>query len=153
MRSPRLAIAAVLIVLVALASTMSYTAYLVIGVLAEFLGIGRFTTGLLLAVLFARLPWFSKGKFRTVGLLPAFARRPVVISLLALCCLSFVSRGMYVPALFTGFATAFLLSYPLIRRRITGRMVSSVFGSARGRKSADSSGASVIDVEFTEKKD
>jgi hypothetical protein len=149
---PRLTLAVVVLALAALASTMSYTGFLVVGVLADHLGTGRAMAGLLLGVLFARFPSFSKGKLRTIGLLPKPARRPIMASLLALCLLSFLSRGEYVPALVTGFATAFLLTYPWMRRAISGRLLSSVFTFAAGRNPPSSTDGTVIDVEFTEKK-
>ncbi|MFC5550001.1 hypothetical protein [Massilia aerilata] len=89
---PKLTLALALCVLVALAGTLSYSAYLVVGVLADYLGTGRGMAGLLLGALFARFPWASKGKLRIVGLLPRPVRRPVMASLLALCLLYFLSR-------------------------------------------------------------
>lgn len=149
---PRLTIAVVVLALAALASTMTYTGFLVVGVLADHLGTGRAMTGFLLGVLFARFPSFSKGKLRTVGLLPKPARRPIITSLLALCLLSFLSRGEYLPALVIGFATAFLLSYPWMRRTMFGRLRSSIFEFAAGRQRPSGSDGKVIDVEFREKK-
>ena len=152
-RMPRLTIAVVLLALVALASTMTYTGFLVVGILADQLGTGRVTAGLLLGGLFARFPWISKGKLRTVGLLPKPVRRPIVMSLLALCFLSFLSRGEYVPALFIGFAAVFLVTFPWMRRAIFGRLLSSLFKSAADQNSPKSTDGTVIDVEFREKKD
>lgn len=149
---PRRTIAVVVLALAALASTMSYAGFLVVGVLADHLGTGRAAAGLLLGVLFARFPSFSKGKLRTVGLLPKPARRPIIASLLALCLLSFLSRGEYTPALFIGFAIAFLLSYPWMRRTMFGRLRSSIFEFAAGRQRPSGSDGKVIDVEFREKK-
>lgn len=155
MRTPRLMIAVALLVLATLASTLTYTGFLVVGVLADHLGTGRVMAGLLLAGLFARFPWVSKGKLRIVGLLPTRARRPLMVSLLALCLLNFLFLGEYVPAVITGCATAFLLTYPWMRRAIFDRMLSSVFKFA-GRnppertKSVDDT---VIDGEFREKND
>lgn len=153
MLKPKFTIALALLALVALAGTMAYTGFLVIGVLAEYLGTGRFVAGLLLGGLFARLPWISKGKLRTVGLLPKLVRRPVMVSLLALCLLSFLSQGQTVPAAFIGFATAFLLTFPWIRRAIWGRMVSSLFKAPADQHRPASNDGTVIDVEFREKKD
>jgi hypothetical protein len=141
------------VVLAALASTMTYTGYLVIGELADRLGTGRATAGLLLGALFARFPWISKGKLRIVGLLPKPVRRPLIVSLLALCLLSFLSRGEYVPALFIGFATAFLLGYPWLRRVIFDRTLSAVSKFATGLNPRKSSDDRVIDGEFREKKE
>ena len=149
---PKLAIAFAFILLAALAGTMSYTGFLVVGVLADYLGTGRVVAGLLLGVLFARFPWISKGKLRIVGLLPKPVRRPLIVSLLALCLLHFLWRGDSVPAVFTGFTTAFLLTFPWLRRAIFDRISSSVFKFA-GQTSPQSADDRVIDGEFREKKD
>lgn len=151
-RTPKLTLAVTLSVLVALASTMTYTGFLVVGVLAEYLGTGRVMAGLLLGVLFARFPWMSKGKLRIVGLLPKPARRPLILGILALCLLHFLSRDDYGPALFTGFATVFLLTYPWLRRVMFDRMMSSVFRFT-GRNPPRSADPTVIDGEFREKKE
>lgn len=143
---------AALSVLAVLAGTMTYTGFLVIGVLADHLDTSRFMAGLLLGVLFARFPWMSKGRPRIVGLLPKPLRRPVVVSLLALCSLDFVSRGEYVSLFFTGFAAAFVLALPWARRAVFGRLVSSIFPFA-GRESRQSADDRVIDGEFREKRD
>ena len=131
---------------------MTYTGFLVVGVLADHLGTGRVMAGLLLGVLFARFPWISKGKLRIVGLLPKPVRRPLIVGILALCLLNFLSLGDYVSASFTGFATAFLLAYPWLRRAMFDRMLSSVFAFA-GRKPRNSSDENVIEGEFREKKE
>jgi len=149
---PKLTIAAALLVLAALASTMTYTGFLVIGVVAEHLGTGRVVAGMLLGVLLARFPWIRNGKLRIVGLLPKPVRRPFILGLLALCLLNFLSRGEYLPAGFIGFATAFLLGYPWLRRTLFERMSASVFRFA-GRNPPDSSDDRVIEGEFREKKD
>jgi hypothetical protein len=151
-RMPKLTIAVALFVLAALASTMTYTGFLVIGVFADKLGTGRFMAGLLLGGLFARFPWRRRGKLRIVGLLPKPARRPLIVSLLALCLLSFLSRGEYMSAVFTGFSTGFLLAYPWLRRAIFDRVLSSVFKFA-GHDSPKSTDDTVIDGEFREKKE
>ncbi|WP_312549901.1 hypothetical protein [Massilia sp.] len=152
MRKPRLAIAVALLLLAALAGTLTYTGFLVVGVLAEYLGTGRFVAGLLLGLLFARFPSISKGRLRIVGLLPKAVRRPLIAGLLALCMLHFLSGADYVPAAFTGFALAFLLAYPWARRAIFDRMLSSVF-KFTGRTPARNSDDMVIEGEFREKKD
>ena len=131
---------------------MTYTGFLVVGVLAEYLGTGRVMAGLLLGALFARFPWMSKGKLRIVGLLPKPARRPLILAILALCLLHFLRQGNYVPALFTGFATAFLLTYPWLRRAIFDRILSSVFKFA-GRNPFKRTDDKVIEGEFREKKE
>ena len=138
--------------LAALASTMTYTGFLVVGVLADYLGTGRAVAGLLLGGLFARFPSISKGKLRIVGLLPKPVRRPLIVGLLALCLLNFLSRGEYVPAAFTGFATAFVLTYPWLRRAMFDRMLSSVFKFA-GRNPPKSTDDRVIDADFRERKE
>lgn len=150
---PRLAIAVVLLALVALASTMTYTGYLVVGVLADYLDIGRVMTGLLLGALFARLPWVRQGKLRTVGLLPKRARRPLMVSLLAFCLLSFLYRGEMVPALFVAFAATFIITFPTIRQRIVSRTFAPFFKSRVDPRRPKSTDDTVIDVEFREKKD
>ncbi|WP_230024930.1 hypothetical protein [Massilia sp. Bi118] len=149
---PKLTLALALCVLVALAGTLSYSAYLVVGVLADYLGTGRGMAGLLLGALFARFPWASKGKLRIVGLLPKPVRRPVMASLLALCLLHFLSRGDYVPAAFAGFAAAFVLTFPWLRRTMFDRVRSSVFNFA-GQNRPQSIDDDVIEGEFKERKD
>ncbi|XYJ10027.1 hypothetical protein ACSUZJ_22075 [Telluria sp. B2] len=151
-RAPKLTIAVALLVLAALASTLTYTGFLVVGVLADYLGTGRVVAGLLLGVLFARFPRISKGRLRIVGLLPKAARRPLIAGLLALCMVHFLSRGDYLPAAFPGFAMAFLLTYPWLRRAIFDRMLSSVF-KFTGRTPSKNADDMVIDGEFREKKD
>ncbi len=150
---PRLAIAVLLLALVSLAGTMSYAGYLVVGVVADHLGTSRLLAGLLLGVLFARLPWIREGKLRTIGLLPKRARRPVIVALLAFCLLSFFYRGEWLPMLFLGFAMAFLLAYRRMRKRVVGRATSSLFNFAAAPKHSQSTDNTVIDVEFREKKD
>ena len=153
MARPKLAAAVALLLLAALASTLTYTGFLVVGVLADYLGTGRVTAGLLLGVLFARFPWISKGKLRIVGLLPKPVRRPLIASLLALSLLTFLARGDYVPALFTGFATAFVLFFPWLRRVMFDRMKSSVFKFADARNPFKRTDDRVIEGEFRERKD
>jgi len=149
---PKRTVAVVLIVLAALASTMTYTGFLVIGVLADYLGTSRILAGLLLGGLFARFPWIRKGKLRIVGLLPQAARRPLILSILALCLLHFLAHGDTVAALFPGFAMVFLLAYPWLRRAVFDRILSSVFKFA-GPKPHTSIDDRVIDGEFREKKE
>jgi hypothetical protein len=139
-------------VLAALAGTMTYTGYLVIGVLADYLGTGRFMAGLLLGILFARIPRISNGKLRMVGLLPQPVRRPLMVSLLILCALHFVALGDYVPVAFAGFTTAFLLLLPWLKRTVFDRVRSSVFNFA-GKPPAHSIDDRVIDGEFREMKE
>jgi len=141
-------------VLAALAGTMTYTGYLVIGELAHHLGTGRVMAGLLLGVLFARFPSISKGRLRLVGLLPQPVRRPLMVSLLALCLLSFLSRGEHVPALFIGLTMAFLLAYPWLRKTVFDRLRSSFSRFAPGRHARQSANDdTVIEGEFRERKE
>lgn len=152
MRMPKLAIAVALAVLAALAGTLTYTGYLVVGVVADYLGTGRGIAGLLLGILFARFPSISQGRLRIVGLLPQPVRRPVMVSLLALCLLHFLSRGDPVPAGVTGFAMAFVLAFPWLRRAVFDRVSSSVFKFA-GHNPRQSTDDNVIEGEFRERKD
>jgi hypothetical protein len=152
-RMPKLTIALALLVLAALAGTMSYAGFLVVGVLAAHLGTGRVMASLILAAVFARFPWVSKGRLRIVGLLPKPFRRPLIVSLLALCVLTLSSRGEYLSAFFPGFAAAFLLAYPWLRRAVFDRMFSPVFKSAVVKKLRKSKDDMVIDAEFKERKE
>ncbi|MBD8529570.1 MULTISPECIES: hypothetical protein [unclassified Massilia] len=150
---PKLTLAVFLLVLAALASTLTYVGFLVVGVLADYLGTGRFAAGLLLGMVFARFPSVRNGKLRLVGLLPKPARRPLVLCLLALCLVTLLSRGDTVPALFTGFATVFLLTFPWLRKALFDRMLSSVFNFTGGQRPRKSSDDMVIEGDFTEKKE
>ncbi len=150
---PKFTIAAVLLTLVVLAGTMTYTGFLVVGVVAHHLDIGRFVAGLLLGVLFARLPKFSNGKVRTIGLIPKSLRRPAILGLLALCLSSFVWRGDYASAGFLGFAAAFLLAYPWLKRAVLARIMSSIFKAPAEKNRTSRADDMVIDGEFREKKD
>lgn len=150
---PKLVIAVALLALIALASTMTYTGYLVVGVLAGYLDTARIWAGLLLAVIFARLPQIRDGKLRTIGLLPKPARRPVMLSLLAVCLISFVHRGEIPSALFVTFAATFILAYPRMRRAVLGRMLAPFAAASTNRNRPNNTDDTVIDVEFREKKD
>ena len=150
---PKRTLAIALVVLASLAGAMTYTGYLVVGVLAEYLGTGRFLAGLFLGALFARFPSISNGKLRLVGLLPQPVRRPLIVSLLMLCALHFLALGAYVPALFTGFTMAFLLLFPWLKRTVFDRMRASVFNFAGKRPSRSSIDDRVIEGEFREKKE
>ncbi len=151
-RSPRLTAAVVFLVLAALASAMTYTGFLLVGVLAEYLGTGRVAAGLLLGAPFARFPWISKGKLRIVGVLPKPARRPLILGILALCLVHFLLHNDYVSAGFIGFGLAFLLGFPWLRRSIFDRILSSV-SRFTGRPPSSSIDDTVIEGEFREKKD
>lgn len=149
---PKLTAAVALAVLAAVAGTMTYTVFLVVGVLADQLGTGRFVAGLLLGALFARFPWISNGKPRIVGLLPKPVRRPLIVGILALCLLHFVWQGDYVSALFPGFTTAFLFTFPWLRRVIFDRLLGGIF-KFTGRNPAKRTDDTVIDGEFRERKE
>jgi hypothetical protein len=158
MHRPKSTLAAALCMLAALAGTMTYTGYLVVGVLADYLGTGRGAAGLLLGVLFARFPWASGGQFRIVGLLPKPLRRPLIVALLGFCSLVFLSRGDLVSAGFTGFGAAFVLLFPWLRTTIFDRMRSSVvnFAGRRSPQRTDHAGRiddTVIEGEFREMKE
>jgi hypothetical protein len=150
---PRLAAVVLLLALAALSGSISYAGYRVLGIVAEFLGIGRFATGLLFGALFARVPWISQGRLGTVGLLPRNARRPVMLILLAWCMASLLYRGEIVPAVFPGFAAAFLLAYPRLRRKALDRIESFLPGSMQGPAWRGPNNPEIIDVEVHEKKD
>lgn len=132
---------------------MTYTGFLVVGVLADYLGTGRFVAGLLLGALFARFPWISKGRLRIVGLLPQPARRPLIVGLLALCLAHFLSYGDYVPALFIGLTTAFVLGYPWLKRATFDRLRSSFGAFVPGRNARKTDDGTVIEGEFRERKE
>jgi hypothetical protein len=153
MGRPKLTLAAALLVLAAVAATMTYTGFLVVGVLAEQLGTSRFVAGLLLGGLFARFPWVSKGKPRMVGLLAKPVRRPAMVGLLALCLLRFLTQGEVVPALFAGLTMAFVFGFPWLRRLLFARISSSVFNFAAGRNMSVASDNTVIEGEFRERKE
>jgi len=148
-RKPKPAIAIALLMLAVLAGVMTYTGFLVVGFLADYLGTGRYVAGLLLGVLFARFPWISNGKLRIVGVLPRPVRRPLIVSLLLLCLLHFALLGAYVPVLFTGFTMAFLILFPWLKRTVFDRLQASVFQFA-GAKPSRSFDDGVIDGEFRE---
>jgi hypothetical protein len=154
MRMPKLAIAILILVLAAIAGTISYAGYLVVGIVSDYLGTGRFVAGLLLGGLFARLPYISQGKLRTIGLLPKHARRPVLLTLLAVCLLTLLYRGEFLSSLFLGLAVTYLLAYRWMRQVFVNRALSSLFGSsldpARRPMRTDET---IIDVEVREKKD
>lgn len=152
-RMPRLAALVLLLALGALSSVITYAGYLVLGVVAEFLGIGRFATGLLFGTLFARLPWISQGRVGTVGLLPRNARRPVMLVLLAWCTVNLLYLGEIGSAVFPGFAAAFLLTYSWLRKKGLDRIWSFLRGSMRGPARQGASDPEIIDVEVREKKD
>jgi len=150
---PKLVLVLVVLALAALAGTITYTGYLVIGVLAEYLGTGRVLAGLLLGVVFARFPLIRERRLRLVGLLPKPVRRPLMVSLVALCLVHFVWHGDTVPALFTGFVTVFLLGFSWLRRTLFDRALASVFKFVPGRRTPKPADDMVIEGEFKEKKE
>jgi len=155
---PKLAIAFVVLLLVALAGVSVYAGYLVVGVVSDYLGIGRFLASLFLGIMFVRLPLVRQGKLSTVGVLPKAARLPIVMALLSMAMLSYFYRSEMVPVLCLFLAAALLLACRWMKLTLAHRMSSffskSVFESARSR-SADGRNAdpSIIDAEFREKKD
>lgn len=151
--TPRLTIAVVLLLLVALATTFTYTGYLVVGVLADQLGTSRFLAGLLLGGVFARFPKVSQGRLRMAGLLPKPVRRPAMLCLLAFCLASLVVQGAHGPAAVTGFTTAFLLGFPWLKRAFFARVTSSMMHFAPGRGTPSANDDTVIEGEFREKKE
>ncbi|MDB5962346.1 MAG: hypothetical protein JWP59_3640 [Massilia sp.] len=153
MGAPKLSIAVVLLVLVGLAATMTYTGFLVVGVVADLLGTSRFVAGLLLGGFFARFPSISKGRLRIVGLVPQPFRRPLMVGMLASCSSIFLWRGDYVSASFAGFTTAFLLVYPWLKSALFARMSSSVINFAAGRNAPGGADSTVIEGEFRERKE
>lgn len=152
MRTPKLTIAVALSVLAVLGGTLSYTGFLAVGVVADYLGTGRLVAGLLIGGVFARFPSIREGRLRTVGLLPKPARQPLMLALLTGCLLVFLSRADYVPAAFTGLTVAFLLAYRWARRALFDRMLAPVFNFAGTNRSAGVDDG-VIDGEFRERKD
>jgi hypothetical protein len=153
MRMPKLAFAMLILVLATIAGTISYTGYLVVGIVSDYLGTGRFVAGLLLGALFARLPYISQGKLRTIGLLPKHARRPVLVALLAVCLLTLLYRAELVSSVFLALAVSYLLAYRWMRQAFVNRALSSLFGSSLDPARPTSTDATIIDVEVREKKD
>jgi hypothetical protein len=150
---PKLTIAAALLLLATLAATMTYTGFLVIGILSDYLGTSRFVTGLLLGAVFARFPWISRGKPRIVGLLPKPIRLPLMASLLALCLVRLLTQGDLMSALCAGVTLAFILGFPWLKNRLFARMSSSVANFAAGRNTPVTADNTVIEGEFREMKD
>jgi hypothetical protein len=132
---------------------MTYTGFLVVGVLADYLDTSRFIAGLLLGGLFARFPWINKGKPRMVGLLPKPVRRPLIVGLLALCLLRFLAQGDVVAALFAGFTITFVLGFSWLRKLLFARVSSSVFNFAGSRNTPVAEDNTVIEGDFRERKD
>lgn len=153
MGTPRLTMAVVLVVLVALAATMTYTGFLVVGVVAELLGTSRFVGGLLLGVVFARFPWVRQGQPRIVGLLPKPLRRPCMLGLLTLCLMRFSVLGETAPALLVGLTMAIVLGFPWLKKALFMRVSSSVMDFAGSRSTHPAIDDSVIEGEFRERKD
>jgi peptidoglycan/LPS O-acetylase OafA/YrhL len=165
MRSPRKVIAIVLLLLFALASSLSYTGYLVVSALSAQFGTSRFLAGLLLGLVFARFPRVRDGKLGTMGLLPKPARQPVMAGLLVFCLVTYLLRGQFVPVAFITFALVFLLGFGMVRKAVASRFTSVLFPFGRGpqqERGAQQEGPpglqqgprrdqDVIDVDFKEK--
>ncbi|MES2832608.1 MAG: hypothetical protein V4695_11510 [Pseudomonadota bacterium] len=157
-RTPKLAIAIVVMLLVALAGISAYAGYLVIGVVAGYLGTGRFLAGLLLGILFLRLPRVRQGKLSTVGLLPKAARLPIVVALLAASMLNYFYDGNTLAVACLVLAASLLVLGRWMKFALVSRVSSffskSAFGTGRSRK-ADSKidDSTIIDAEFRERKD
>ena len=156
MRTPRLALAALLLALVALAGTSSYAGYLVIGMVADYLGTGHFVAGLLLGILFLRLPKIRDGTLQTVGLLPKRARLPVVLGLLVVCLALHVQQREAVPVVLLALAAVVLLTFRWMRQAAVKRVTSFVARpdlDERADTTVKRIDPDILDVEFREKKD
>lgn len=153
LRSPKKLLILVFVLLVALASSLSYAAYLMISALAMQLGISRFLIGLLLAVLFARLPRIRNGKLTTIGLLPKPARQPAMLALLGFALLTYGWRAQLVPVLFLAFAILFLVMFKRLRQTVVAKVTGSIFPPGADARTPSRRNDGVIDVEFKEKKD
>lgn len=152
-RMPKLSLAAFVLMLALLSGSLSYAGFLVVGTVSHYLGTGRVLAGLLLGMLFARVPWVREGRLTTLGILPRGARRPVVAGLLLLALATHFYRGNWMPVLFLAFAAAFLLGYPRLRKWLVGRALASLFGPAADASPRRSADSTVTDVEYRERKD
>lgn len=153
LRMPKLAALVLVAALAALSGTLSYAGYLVVGFVADTLGASRFVAGLLLGLVFARVPWIRQGKLRILGLLPGHARRPAILALLALSMLGAFQQGKMMAMLFLGLAAGFVLGYRWIRQALVQRVFAYLFPAAARPPSRRSGDDAIIDVEFREKKD
>jgi hypothetical protein len=153
MGKPKLTIAVALLALAALATMMTFTGYLVIGVLAEFLDTSRFVAGLLLGCVFARFPWIRNGKPRIVGLLPKQLRLPLMATLLSFCLVHFFMQSDVSAALCIGLTIAFVSGFSWLKKMLFARMSSSVFNFAARRNAPVAVDNTVIEGEFKEMKD
>lgn len=153
MRSPRLVLAAFLLALIVLAGTSAYAGYLVVGMVAGYFDIGRFAAGLLLGLVFLRLPRVRSGKFSSVGLLPKKVRLPVILALLVACMLLYVQQRNLAPVLFLGLAAVFLLTFRWLRQAAVNRLAAFGFKATRNSTEAKPVDPMVIDVDVREKKD
>jgi hypothetical protein len=153
MRLPRLAIAVLVLALIVVIGILAYATFLVIGTVAEYLGTSRFVAGLMLGVLFARIPWVRQGKLRTVGLLPKAARQPAVISLLALCSLHFLLQDDFGRMTFLGFAAIIPLAFQRMKKRLISRVLSPFLRPSPNTARPQREDENIIDAEFREKKD
>ena len=157
-RMPRASLVFVLVALVCVAGCSAYAGILVIESIAHFLGISRFVAGLLLGVLFLRLPSFRGRKLRSKGLLPARVRLPVMLALLAVCLADYGARGEIVRAVFIGLAIGILLAMRAMRALVASRVSTFLTKHQRPTGAAPTSGSAkavdsdVIDVDFREAK-
>lgn len=152
MRMPRLVITTLLLVLVAFAGISTYAGYLVVGMIADYVGSGRFVAALLLGALFVRLPLVRDGKLRTIGILPKKVRLPAMLVLLAVCLIQHAFQRDALPVLALGLAATVPLTFRWIRQKLINRM-SVFFKPTRAPAAPKSVDPSVIDVDFREKKD
>jgi hypothetical protein len=95
--APKLAIAVLILALVVLAGTLSYAAYLVVGVISDYLVIGRFMAGLLFGGLSARVPFIRQGKLRSVGLLPNLGSAQIRSYCKQPCCIDRLDKVVVKP--------------------------------------------------------
>jgi hypothetical protein len=157
-RMPRASLVFALVALICIAGCSSYAGILAIASIADHLGTSRFVAGLLLGLLFLRLPSFREGKLRTKGLLPSPARLPLMVALLAACIVDYGSQGKVVEAVFIGLAVAILLAMKAIRALVATR-IAGLFtrfqqppGTSPATGPAKAVDSNVTDVDFREKK-
>jgi len=158
MRMPKLTITVAIVLLLILAGISGYAGYLVVGVVAGYLDIGRILTGILLSILFIRLPRLRQGKLSTIGILPKIARLPIVATLAALSTLHYFNQDDIAAVVCLILATTFFLVFRWLKLTLSSRLSSLFakpgFGFGRSRSaSAEKADPSIIDMEFREKRD
>ncbi|WP_089399785.1 hypothetical protein [Noviherbaspirillum humi] len=153
MRAPKAALAGFLLALIFLAMMLTHAGVVVVGMIAEGLGISRFFAGLLLGFLFMRLPRLREGRLGTVGILPIAVRRPTMLALLALGFTVHLVRGDAIGACTTGFALAFMIAYQRVKRLLLQRWAASFSMQPSAPHGRPQSDPGVIDVEFRERRD